>query len=73
MLLDEPVITWRQGEGGSRYAYVDLVGTLSCHGILREGALVVDSDLIVESGKPLFVMTQTSNLDIQVISITEIR
>ncbi|MBR2464877.1 MAG: hypothetical protein IKB41_05570 [Clostridia bacterium] len=73
MLLDEPVITWREGENGSEYAYVDLVGTLSCHGILREGALVVDSDLIVESGKPLFVMTQTSNLDIQVISITEIR
>lgn len=73
MLLDEPVITWRDGENGSEYAYVDLVGTLSCHGILREGALIVDSDLIIESGKLLFVVTETSNLNIQVISITEIR
>ena len=73
MLLDEPVITWREGENGSEYAYVDLVGTLSCHGILREGALVVDSDLIIESGKLLSVVTETSNLNIRVISITEIR
>ena len=73
MLLDEPVITWREGENGSEYAYVDLVGTLSCHGILREGALVVDSDLTIESGKLLSVVTETSNLNIQVISITEIR
>lgn len=73
MLLDEPVITWRNGENGSEYTYVDLVGTLSCHGILREGALVVDRDLILEVGNQLPVATEISNLNIQVISITEIR
>ncbi|MBR2011371.1 MAG: hypothetical protein IKA06_06475 [Clostridia bacterium] len=72
MLLDEPVITLREGAAGSEYAYVDLACTLSCHGILREGALVVDRDLILEVSEQLSVVTETSNLHLQVISITEI-
>lgn len=73
MLLDEPEIALREGSFGSENAYVELVGTLSCHGILREGVLVVDSELALGVGDRLEVATETSNLHIEVISVTEIR
>ncbi len=73
MMLDEPVITSLDATLTEGDTMVDLAGTLSCHGVLREGALVVDQALILAVGEELFVATEISNMQIRVISITEIR
>ncbi|MBO7342351.1 MAG: hypothetical protein J6U87_06680 [Clostridia bacterium] len=72
-MLYEPAISPREGVLADGAALVDLVGTLSCHGVLRAGALVVSSDLVIAVGDELAVATEVGNMHIQVISITEIR
>ena len=73
LMLDEPVITPREGSLSDNGAVVDLVGTLSCHGVLREGALWVDRDVCVTVDSVIAVATEIGNMQIRVISITEIR
>ena len=72
-MLDEPVIAPREGALTEGSSLVDLVGTLSCHGVLRGGSLVVSSDLVLSVGDELAVATEIGNMRIQVISITVIR
>lgn len=51
---------------------VDAVGTLSCHGVMRAGALVV-GDVTLAVGESLFVFGNDSQLELRVLSISEIR
>ena len=51
---------------------VDAVGTLSCHGVMREGALVV-GDVTLTVGESLLVSGKGFELEFRVLSISEIR
>lgn len=51
---------------------VDAVGTLSCHGVMREGALIV-GDVTLTVGESLLVSGADFELEFRVLSISEIR
>ena len=51
---------------------VDAVGTLSCHGVMRAGTLVV-GDVTLAVGESLLVSGKDSQLELRVLSISEIR
>ena len=71
-LLDEPVITAHTGSVADGGTAVDLAGTLLCHGVLREGALVLPEGCVLRVGDDLLLNTETSVVAVRVISITEI-
>ncbi len=51
---------------------VDAVGTLSCHGVMRESTLVV-GDVTLAVGKSLLVSGKDSQLELRVLCVSEIR
>ncbi|MBR7112837.1 MAG: hypothetical protein IKC75_07995 [Clostridia bacterium] len=71
-MLDEPLITLRAGEAITGSTMVDLSGTLLCHGILREGALVLPEGYLLFAGSDLVMNTEVATITVRVISITEI-
>ena len=71
-LVDEPLITAHTVAVPESGATVDLAGTLLCHGILREGALVLPDGYVLRAGDTLSLSTEVTTVAVYVISITEI-
>ena len=71
-MLDEPVIISHTGASPEGAIAVDLAGTLLCHGVLREGALVLPEGYVLRVGDELILNTEVATVTARVISLTEI-
>lgn len=51
-------------------AFVDAAGTLSCHGVMREGKLMV-GELLLAVGEDILVVGEGLELELHVVSLSE--